>query len=342
MNNQDDQTALPHIANFMQEVMNQLASLNSRMMRYEEHSHNSSVQPTTPVEPLPPSQPPLPKSREPNVSDPQHYSGERHKLAEFVSQVRLVMMAKPSCFPNDRIKVIYAASFLRGSAFTWIQPYLENQSISPIPQLEDFEVFFDILQSMFGDPDRIATAERKIRGLKQRTSTAEYAASFRQLQTYTAWNDAALCFQFYEGLRDTVKDELAKSPRPTTLETLIELSIRIDQRLHERQMERGTDTFRQARKELPGKGFHAPGPAPYSPNSHVKPMELDATRSWKPLLPSQREFRMKNKLCLYCADSNHQIANCPVKPTQKQHVRATGQEPFPLNSTNDSENQNAQ
>jgi hypothetical protein len=38
---------------------------------------------------------------------------------------------------------------------------------------------------------------------------AEYSAQFKTERQYVEWNDPALCDQFYHGLKDIVKDQIA-------------------------------------------------------------------------------------------------------------------------------------
>ena len=59
--------------------------------------------------------------------------------------------------------------------------------------------------------------------------------------------------QFYKGLKDYIKDELAHVDKLDTLEELIELAIRINGRLYKRQLERkgfGGRYVEQGRKDI--------------------------------------------------------------------------------------------
>lgn len=149
--------------------------------------------------------------KEPRIADPEYFHGKRSDLKNFLSQVRLVISAQSSRFPTEKHKVIFAASFLRSTAFSWFQPHLEN-SQSPI--LENFDLFCASIQSTFGDPDEVGTAERELFSLRQTASVASYASDFRRYAAITSWNDSALLAQFYRGLKDVVKDEIAKMDRP--------------------------------------------------------------------------------------------------------------------------------
>ena len=111
--------------------------------------------------------------------------------------------------------MIYAATFLCGAAFSCFQPYTEKNENDPI--LNDFNLFVKELHHVFGDSDQSATAERELQRLKQTSSTASYASEFRRLSVLVEWNDAALCNQFYLGLKNNVKDYLVNYDRPNNL-----------------------------------------------------------------------------------------------------------------------------
>jgi hypothetical protein len=52
------------------------------------------------------------------------------------------------------------------------------------------------------------------------------------------WGEKALIAQYYRGLKDTVKDEMARSDRPDDLEDTIKIAVRIDNRIYERALEK--------------------------------------------------------------------------------------------------------
>jgi Ty3 transposon capsid-like protein len=262
-------------------------------------------------------------NREPRISDPEHFDGKRSKVRNFLSQVRLVIHAQPSRFVTDRQKVMFAASFLRSTAFSWFEPFLDSPTDSVI--LEDFSVFAHTLQTTFGDPDQTGSAERELFSLRQIASVAAYSADFRRISTNTSWNDAALNAQFYRGLKDPVKDELAKIEKPETLDSLIEIAVRLDNRLHERRMERDNlapsrsskPNFQRSSTATHNSSFLPTPPISYpSTYTGVRPMEIDGNRPrFKTLTFEEKERRRKNNLCLYCGKPGH-IANiCPVRST---------------------------
>lgn len=70
-------------------------------------------------------------------------------------------------------------------------------------------------------------------------SVVEFSIEFRIAAAESGWGEKELKGVFLKSLSDTLKDELASRDKPTYLEELILLAIRIDNRLRERQRERG-------------------------------------------------------------------------------------------------------
>ncbi|OLY78064.1 Retrotransposon-derived protein PEG10 [Smittium mucronatum] len=237
---------------------------------------------------------------EPRVSDPENFNGRREHLRNFISQVKLVIEAQPSLFSSDRQKVIFSCTFLRGSDFSWLQPYLE--STVPVPMLDSFNIFIEELHRVFGNPNKVANAEQQLRRLKQTNSATNYASEFRR-------------FQYYEDLKDDVKDLFARFDRPQSLPELIYLSIKIDNRLFERVLEK-FNRPRQSFSYTPLVQLAVNTGQSKSPQH--QPMEIEGTITHRPVLkPQERQRRRDKKLCLYCGNAGNIIATCPLRPQSR-------------------------
>lgn len=274
------------------------------------------------------------------VAAPDHFHGDRKKLREFISQVRMNFMFHPSAVDTEEKKVIYAATYLRGAAYDWFEPYMKDQlgPSSPkrpetIQMFQSFENFVVKIELVYGDVDTVKEAERDLQRLRQKGSTTDYASKFHQLSSRVQWDDAALAAVFYQGLKDSVKDELVRTDRPNELAPLIEIAIRIDNRLYERQLEKGNrnqPVFYQRyqsntkRTRPRQQGYYPPGGS--------MPMDLDATKgkgyrkqkfqkSGRKLSESQRSERMKNNLCLYCGKPGHRARECKASRQQLNAIQ---------------------
>ncbi len=102
-------------------------------------------------------------------------------------------------------------------------------------------MFTDTLQQVFDHPVSGREAARRLLDLCQgHQAVADYAIDFRTLASESRWDSEALVSTFYRGLSEDVKDELASRDWGSSLEELITLAIRIDNRVRERRRERRT------------------------------------------------------------------------------------------------------
>ncbi|GAA5868468.1 hypothetical protein JCM5353_006745, partial [Sporobolomyces roseus] len=165
---------------------------------------------------------------------PDTYDGSRdsssHKITNFLSQCQLYV-DNTSAFTTDDQKIRFAASYLRGDAYTWVSAYLglsDEEKVKDVHRwLSSWKLFKQKLQTTFGDPDKEATEARKLYSLRQTSSAATYAAEFRRLALSTGWNDEALRFHFVQGLRENIKDEFARIDTPESFDECVEKAITI-------------------------------------------------------------------------------------------------------------------
>ena len=232
----------------------------------------------------------LPK--EPQVSAPEPFTGTED-LRIYLQQCELCFDLQPSRFPTDYQKVGLILSYLRGPAAKWARPYLSNKDHE---LRNDLSKFTKAIEEAYGDPDYALRAASEIRALKQAGgSVAKYATKFQSIASSLSWNDDALCSQFYEGLKDTVKDELAKDP-PKTLRQFIVTATRIDNRQFERRS--GTSNQNVVTKQITA-----------TETKPARPKSMPTDESWPDA--SEKARRKANGLCYYCGDPEHSQKSCP-------------------------------
>jgi hypothetical protein len=87
--------------------------------------------------------------------------------------------------------------------------------------------------SVFGKVDEEQAAVRALKRLEQRGPADTYTTDFMRLRSRLNWNEEALVAAYYTGLKDKIKDELARDKRLTTLRDIINKAVRINNRLWE-------------------------------------------------------------------------------------------------------------
>jgi hypothetical protein len=124
---------------------------------------------------------------------------------------------------------------------------------------------------------------------------------------------------------------------PCSLKDLSDFAIRLDNRLHDRRMDKS--------------GGLRPTPGPYrssgsgrlpSSTDSSTPMDLDGTttsRRFKPLTEAEKKRRRDNNLCLYCGDAGHKANECPKKARPARFQATLG--PYSDSDLRQSKNESA-
>ncbi len=193
----------------------------------------------------------------------------------------------------------YMTTLLVGKALDWATALWERQS----PLTTSSDLFISEMRKVFHHPVSGAEVDHRLLQLTQgRRSVAEFAIEFRTLAAESEWDQRALKAAFHRALSHELKDELAYRDPAPDLESLIDVAIRLDNRIRDRQGERRRET------RLPefntSTGFMEPSSLT---GCSEEPMQLGRTR----LSQAERERRMRDKCCLYCGESGHFRANCP-------------------------------
>lgn len=278
----------------------QQENANIRHVMEQHQAAQAQVHLPAPV-PNPVPHPQAPK--EPRVSLPDKFDGDRTKLRDFVNQIRLVFRLQPQRYSTEEIQVGFIGTLLTGTALSWFSSLLEKNS----PLLTNRDQFLEELSRTFGERDRALIATTKLRSLQQRSRPASaYVAEFQQIACDLEWNDAALITMFRWGLRDDIKTLLLNLPKPTTLSEAITQAIDCDNRLFEQRQERRL-LFGSYRTDYAASSRQTP-----PSTSTLEPMQIDASKV-KKLSEEEKERRRREHLCLYCGGKDHGWRNCPAK-----------------------------
>lgn len=216
-------------------------------------------------------------------------------------------------------------SLLTGQAAGWSLAISSQR----LELLNDFHMFTEEMRRVFDRPIRGSQAVSQLLDLQQLgLSVSEYTVKFRILAAESGWDDSALQAIFFKGLYGEVKDELAVRDECNSLNSLIDLAIRLDNRMRKRAREcqetrgwRLTSGIRPSSsdsiQEQPDTTNYAHEPRPLPVD---EPMQLGRTR----LTPAERQRRMRDKLCLYCGQGGHFLSYCPEVPKDRAHQRKRG------------------
>lgn len=275
------------------------------------------------------------------LADPPKFTGsDRKRLKSWIAHVRLKISTEESKFETEQAKVAYALSFLSDIAFThYEQDIIKGLGSNSTPKhLQSLDSFLEHLEDNFGDKGSENSAIRELMELKQGNGpTYQYYTKFSHITPLLSWEGTAFRDLFYRGLKDDVKDQLAQSPLPETLEELAAKAIEIDNRLYERRMEKKThssSSLPSSSKNSSSKPTRPPGSNSYStrptysssnttsrPSNHSTPapMEIDAASPRKRLTTQEKQRRKDQNLCLYCGKAGHYSPNCPAKTVKSEY-----------------------
>ena len=228
-------------------------------------------------------------------------------------------------FPTNKHKVLFASTYLRGPAFEWFNSFLtdflnnkpDKRDNNTVEVTQNYSNFKNELRQVFGDFDKEHLAEPRMQSLRQTGSAADHASKFQQLTAQTQWGAVTLVAQFHKRLKERVKDNIAQVNRPSQLQSMNTLAVRIDDRQYERELERkGTYNFGKKNKyqKFPKKNQYG-----------MVPMELDATER-----RNQSPWK-KTRKCYNCGKIVHLAKACRGKKqanaTQSKKKRRKKREP---------------
>ena len=160
------------------------------------------------------------------VHEPDTFNGmDPKKLRTFLVQCELCFQDCAKAFRQDRARVTFAQSYLKGMMLEWFEPDLLNSG-NPADRpcwMDSWVHFVAELQSTFGPHDPVADAEHQLEHLRMKDlyRVTRYIVDFNRLASQVQdYGDGALRCLFYSGLPDCLKDEIARVRKPLTLNGL--------------------------------------------------------------------------------------------------------------------------
>ncbi len=260
-----------------------------------------------------PAAPPTPPSfsipgnhspqHEPRLPAPEMYAGDPNLCRAFLTKCSQFFSLQPLTFATEVSRVALVLTLLSGRAALWGTAVWENRH----PCCSSFHSLSQEMRRVFDRALVGREAARMLANLRQgEQSVSDYSIQFRTLAAECEWNEKAQWDMFLHGLADRIHQEIDVVELPLGLDELVDLALRVDARLQQRDL-------RGRRKLTPRYPFFDTGDT-VGHSSVDEPMQVGRAR----LSREERDRRRTRGLCLYCGAAGHFLVKCPVKDQARQ------------------------
>src|SRR5260370_36182796 len=133
----------------------------------------------------------------------------------------------PQQFSTDESKVFFAISHMKKMALEWFEQGIMDCDLLHTPVwCSSWKDFLIELHTNFGPANPIGMAEAELHHLcmNHEVCLTDYLVWFNTLTAHVGWGEGALCFQFYNGLPDQLKDKITLLGKPNTLCKLVQVT----------------------------------------------------------------------------------------------------------------------
>jgi len=259
-------------------------------------------------------------TRKPKAKEPEVYRGERHKLRGWLAQLIVYYTTVGWQTGYDEEKIPYATSLLRDDARTWITPYAEERLT---PAWDNWARFQAELQRQFGVIDAKGEARIRLKNMRQgKRSVREYWNEFRLVASEAELDNSTGGELLLAGMIAELQNAWgASSEEYEDLEALAQWAIRKETKLATVRHILGSPSTKNIQSETttPQNPDGTYRPSNNGNQNYSDPMEVDTTRKRPRFNISREEFqrRIREQLCLKCAQPGHLARNCTKKDGPK-------------------------
>lgn len=311
-----------------------LTNAEATITRLRQHRDNLQHQlseatgaPPRPPPPPPPADenPPPRGARSERIPDPPMFDGTRTALPRFTLKLKAKLRTNADRFLSERAMVDYAISRLEGKALDIIMSHsdeaTEDLTITTMAKL------FTTLKEAFGDPDPINTARRELQALRQgKGDFASYYSEFTRIVSKLGYNEAAKRSTLELGMSEGLKDSMVTVfVEDKTYPQYVALLQKLDNNQRARKEDKAG--IKMGSFTSPPTPSYSAGHPSFSPGG-LAPMDLSALRNLgtpsppqeqryvqingrRKLAPAEKQWRMDNGRCAFCAEAGHTFQQCP-------------------------------
>jgi hypothetical protein len=272
----------------------------------------------------PPPQPTAtatPPPKPPKVAPPTPFSGAQDDLDRFKAECSLYLNMRHAEFPDERSSVLFVLSYMKGgSAGPWATQQINAILGGATPTDPTWAEFTADLDEMFADPNRHATARRKLATLRQGEGPVEDLV--RQFEIHgpvSGLGDVGIVDRFEQAIHPRLRESIYRlEPMPTTWAEWKRKASLLDnqwRRFRETQPKVSVPRTFALRAPAPhtpttsAASSSVPPPSAHTASSGPQPMDLDRAH------PLKRDPR--HGLCFNCGKPRHIAKVCRGPRNQK-------------------------
>ncbi|MBW0538944.1 hypothetical protein O181_078659, partial [Austropuccinia psidii MF-1] len=244
------------------------------------------------------------------MKTPECFDGTQpFKVRSFIHSFQLIFHNFPANFSQYTKKFLYSTSLHIGRGEKWIEPYTSNLTNQDAKYLlNSWNLFSSQLYTLFWDPNEVIKSEAELDSprIEEGGHVSLYTSDFRSLVSRIGdWGERSLIHHFRKGLPSRALYQLAFNlSRIDCLQYLMDITLKLDTRYHERQNERSNHPEKnpEASKSNSSHSQNSSSSSQNKNKNFKKRVKLHSSllRKDLKLMNSEKERRIKEGLFTYC------------------------------------------